>query len=148
MAPALPKLDVQALQKALQVAKAAGNVDEKLISKAEAKLAQALKRLETTERGPLRTAAEKELKDQMAASPLDLRELKNAIEEAEEQKVNPELTSAAKAKAASAELDEALEKVRRGRRTTSRPASRWPEPHGASCRACRVMSIGRRCRRP
>eukprot|EP00966_Prymnesium_polylepis_P278006 6423533-Prymnesium_polylepis.1 len=113
MAPALPKLDVQVLQKALQAAKAAGNVDEKLIAKAEAKLAQALKRLETTERGPLRTAAEKELKDLMAASPPDLRELKNAIEEAEEQKVNPELTSAAKAKVASAELDNALQKVRR-----------------------------------
>ena len=109
MAPALPKLDVPVLEAAIAAAKADGNVDAKVITKAEAKLAQAQKRLETTERGPLRAAAEKELKDQLAASSLDLSALKDAIEEAELQLVSSTLIGTAKAALAKQELDLALE---------------------------------------
>ena len=41
MAPALPRLDVGYLQKALTVAKSSSNVDAKVIAKPEAKLEQA-----------------------------------------------------------------------------------------------------------
>ncbi|KAL1525072.1 hypothetical protein AB1Y20_019945 [Prymnesium parvum] len=110
MAPALPKLDVDALEDALRAAKATGKVDPKVIAKAEAKLEQARKRRDVIELGPKREAAEKALREIMATAPFDLNAMKNAITEAEEQKVSPGLLEAAKAKCAEQELTEAMER--------------------------------------
>jgi len=112
MAPALPKLDIPVLEKAIADAKAAG-VIEKVITKAEAKLAQAKKRAGVIAGAPAKEAAEKDLaaKSSGAIEALDMDELKWAIEAAEAEHVAAVTVDEAKAKLAKAEALAAKEKL-------------------------------------
>jgi len=86
MLPALPKLDVALLQKALTAAKEDGGVDQKLIRSAEGKLSQAQKR------------AAMPSGQQIEERDVALEELKAAIKKAEALHVDANLTSEAWAK--------------------------------------------------
>ena len=110
MAPALPKLDIPVLKKAIADAKAAG-IAEKVVTKAETKLQQALKRQGVIAGAPAREAAEKNLAAKIDAGDIGMEELKWAIEEAEEQSVSKEKVEAAKVKLAQVEQAAAKTKL-------------------------------------